>query len=253
MKKLFLFLIAVLLLSGCRLLRPDIMLKTPRNYTYSPIKDSISIKESKISPNDIFEFRLFSNDGFKLIDLTSLNGNVNLSQASVLQYLIENDGTVKLPVLGSVKLSGFTIREAENFLESKYSQYYVKPFVLLKITNKRVIIFPGAGGTAKVLPITNNNTTLIEAIALAGGLPEYAKAYKIKVIRGDPQKPTVYLIDLSTISGIASGSMVVQANDIIYVEPRIRFSSEVLKEIEPVLSLVTSAFLVYTVYLTVKR
>jgi polysaccharide export outer membrane protein len=253
MKNIFLFLIAVLLLSGCRILRPDIMLKTPKNYVYSPIKDTVSIKESKIGPNDIFEFRLFSNDGFKLIDLTSLNGNVNLSQASVLQYLLEKDGTVKLPVLGSVKLAGFTIREAENFLESKYSQYYVKPFVLLKITNKRVIIFPGSGGTAKVLAITNNNTTLIEAIALAGGLPEYAKAYKIKVIRGDPQKPTVYLIDLSTISGIAYGSMVVQANDIIYVEPRIRFSSELLKEIGPVLSLVTSAFLVYTVYLTVKH
>jgi polysaccharide export outer membrane protein len=170
-----------------------------------------------------------------------------------MQYVIEADGTVKLPVLGHVKIAGLDIREAENFLEEKYTQYYVKPFVLMKVSNKRVIIFPGAGGLAKVQPIINNNTTLIEALALAGGLPEYAKSYKIKVIRGDPQKPIVYLIDLSTITGIAQGSMVVQANDIIYVEPRFRVSSEVLKEISPVLSLLTSAFLVYTVYLTVKH
>jgi polysaccharide export outer membrane protein len=253
MRNFFAFLIAVLLLSSCTLLRPDIMLRTPKNFVYSPIKDSSSVKESKIAPNDIIEFRLYSNDGFKLIDLTTLNGSVILNQASVLQYLIENDGTVKLPVLGSTPLAGTTIREAENQLEIKYSQYYVKPFVLLKVTNKRVIVFPGAGGTAKVLMITNNNTTLLEALALAGGLPEYAKAYKIKVIRGDAQKPIVYLIDLSTIQGVKDGKMVVQANDIIYVEPRIRFTSEALKEITPIVSLLTSFLLVYTFYLSVKK
>jgi polysaccharide export outer membrane protein len=253
MRNFFIFLIVVLLFSSCTLLRPDIMLRTPKNFVYSPMKDSSSVKESKIAANDIIEFRLFSNDGFKLIDLTSINGSVILNQTSVLQYLIENDGTVKLPVLGSVQLSGMTIREAENLLETKYSQYYVKPFVLLKVTNKRVIIFPGSGGTAKVLPILNNNTTLLEALALAGGLPEYAKAYKIKVIRGDAQKPLVYLIDLSTIQGVKDGKMVVQANDIIYVEPRIRFTSEALKEITPIVSLATSFLLVYTFYLSIRK
>ncbi len=233
MKKLLIILFALLTLSGCTFLRPDIMLKTPKNYVYSPITDTISIKESKIGPNDLIDFRLFSNDGFKLIDLTGTNAGLANSQSGSIQYLIETDGTVKLPVLGSTKLSGLTIREAQSLLEEKYSQYYVKPFVLIKVNNKRVIIFPGSGGTARVLPITNTNTTLIEALAIAGGIPEYAKAYKIKVIRGDPQKPTVYLIDLSTISGIGLANMVIQANDIVYVEPRIRISAELLKELEP--------------------
>jgi polysaccharide export outer membrane protein len=255
MKKLLLFLFAVILLSsGCRLLRPDIMLRTPKDYVYSPVKDSSSIKESKLTPNDIIEFRLYSNDGFKLIDLTALTGGsaINLSMTA-LSYLLELDGTVKLPVLGYVKVGGLTLREAETMLEGKYAQYYVKPYILLKVTNKRVIVFPGSGATAHVLTLTNNNTTLIEAIALSGGLPEYAKAYKIKVIRGDPQKPTVYLMDLSKIDGVAQANMVVQANDIIYVEPRIRLTSEVLKEVTPILTLLTSAFLVYSIVLQAKR
>ena len=123
----------------------------------------------------------------------------------------------------------------------------------MKVTNKRVIVFPGSGGTARVLTITNNNTTLIEALALSGGLPEYAKAFKIKVIRGDPQKPTVYLIDLSRIEGVAQANMVVQANDIIYVEPRIRLTSELTKELTPILTLLTSAFLVYTIVIQTKK
>jgi len=227
------------------------MLKTPRNYVYSPIQDSSSLKESKLSANDIIEFRLFSNDGFKLIDLTNISGSPNIVQsgAGVLQYLIENDGTSKLPVLGSVKLEGYSIRDAENMLEEKYSKYYVKPFVLVKVTNKRVILFPGSGGTARVVPLANNHTTLIEVLAIGGGIPEYAKAYKIKIIRGDPKKPLVYLVDLSTIQGVAQANMVMQANDIVYVEPRFRLTNEVLKEISPALSLLSSALLVYTVYL----
>ncbi len=254
MKHLYIFLFAVILLSsGCSFLRPDIMLKTPKNYVYSPVKDSASIKESRIAPNDIIEFRLYSNDGFKLIDLTSISGTSIVNQSSILPYFVEIDGTVKLPVLGSIKVAGFTIREAELMLEGKYTQFYVKPFVLIRVTNKRVIVFPGSGGVAKVLTIGNNNTTLIEAIALAGGLPEYAKAYKIKVIRGDPQKPTVYLIDLSRIEGVAQANMVVQANDIIYVESRIRLSSELIKELTPALTLFSSIFLVYAIVLQTKK
>ncbi|HXC06250.1 MAG TPA: polysaccharide biosynthesis/export family protein [Bacteroidia bacterium] len=253
MQKFIVFILVVFTLSSCRLLRPDIMLKTPRNYVYSPIKDSSSVRESQIAPNDIIEFRLFSNDGFKLIDLTSISGTQAVLQASVLQYLVENDGTAKLPVLGSVKLEGFSIRAAETMLEEKYSQYYVKPYILLKVTNKRIILFPGTGSAARVITITNNHTSLLEVLAIGGGLPEYAKAYKIKVIRGDPQKPTVYLIDLSKIQGVAQGSMVMQANDIIYVEPRFRLTNEVLKEISPAVSLLGTAILVYTIYLQTRH
>ncbi|MFI5149094.1 MAG: polysaccharide biosynthesis/export family protein [Bacteroidia bacterium] len=252
MRKLILLLLVVIAGSGCRMLRPDIMLKTPKNYVYAPLQDTTA-KESNIAQNDIIEFRLFSNDGFKLIDLTNLNGTQNVLQSGILQYLVENDGTAKLPVLGSVKLQGLTVRGAEAMLEEKYSQYYVKPFILLKVTNKRIILFPGSGSAAKVITVTNNHTTLLEILALGGGIPEYAKAYKIKVIRGNPQKPTVYLIDLSHIEGVAQGSMVMQANDIVYVEPRFRLTNEILKEITPALSLLSSALLVYTVYLQTRR
>jgi len=253
MKKLVILILGTVLISSCGFLRPDIMLKTKRDFVYSPIQDSISLKESKITVNDLIEFRLFSNDGFKLIDLTSVGGSIVANQSAVLQYIVENTGMVKLPVLGEVKIAGLTIREAESMLEEKYAQFYVKPFVLIKVTNKRVVIFPGAGAIARVLPILNNHTSVIEAIAMSGGLPEYAKAYKIKIIRGSPQMPLVYLIDLSTIQGIAQGSMIVQANDIIYVEPRIRFSAELIKEIEPLLVMANTAFLVYTIYITVRH
>ncbi|HVA98234.1 MAG TPA: polysaccharide biosynthesis/export family protein, partial [Bacteroidia bacterium] len=176
------------------------MLKTGKAYQYDKLNDSLSPKEYKISPNDIINFRIYTNDGFKLIDLTSLNstGPSTSSAAASLNptYLVENDGFIKLPVIGRIKIAGLTIREAELMLEEKFTKYYVKPFVLLSITNMRVIIFPGEPGAAKVIPLVNNNTTLLEALALSGGISENGKAWKIKLIRGNAENYKVYLIDL---------------------------------------------------------
>lgn len=244
------YLLALVSLSGCYMLNPSVMLRTGKNYQYNTYNDSLSSsKEYKISPNDIVDFRIYSNDGFKLIDFASISSNSSNNAVvftNVINYTVEPDGNVKLPLLGKTKIAGMTVREAELMLEEKYSAYYIKPFAIVKVINKRIIIFPGNAGTAKVLPLTNNNTTLIEALALAGGLSQSGKARKIKLIRGDLQNPQVYLIDLSTISGIKQADMILQENDVIYVEPRLYVTREFLAEISPILSLLTSLLLAYT-------
>ena len=104
-------------------------------------------------------------------------------------------------------------------LEQKFSQYYIKPFILLTVTNRRVFVFPGDPGSCRVVPLTNNNTTLMEVLASMGGITTNGKAYQIKLIRGDPNNPSVYLIDLSKIDGIKAGHTIIQEGDIIYVTP----------------------------------
>jgi polysaccharide export outer membrane protein len=110
-----------------------------------------------------------------------------------------------------------------------------------------VIVFPVRAGDAKVIPLTNNNTTLIEALALAGGISEDGKARLVKLIRDNGKgKQDVFLLDLSTISGLKFASTVLQANDIIYVEPRRHYSYKFLTEVAPIVSLLTSTFILYT-------
>jgi len=250
MRKLLLLAGIALLFSSCGWLNSSIMLKTGKNYQYSKSPDSTKNADYIISANDVIEFRIFSNDGFKLIDLTSLNqSNRDYQMNNRMDFLVEFDGNVKLPILGRTKLTGLTVREAELMLEEKYASYYVKPFVLMSVQNKRVIIFPGNAGDAKVIPLLNNNTTLIEALALAGGISDDGKAQKVKLIRRINDKDEVYLIDLSKIEGIKQANLVLQANDIIYVEPRKKIASRALAEIAPIVSLLTST-LVLILYAT---
>lgn len=221
------------------------MLKTPKDFNYDNLVDSLSRLDYRIAANDAIQYRIFSNNGFKLINLATESNSIFRND---LDVIVESDGNIKMPSIGRVKIVGLTIKEAEKTLEEKYTALYVDPFVTLRITNKRVIVFPGNGGLAKVLTLTNNNTTVMEALANAGGILEDGKAYKVKLIRQNPDpslKPFVYLMDLSNINGIIAGNSKVQAGDIIYVEPRYRPISTFSKELAPVLTLLTTMLILY--------
>lgn len=245
MRYLFVVLTSLFFFSSCKIYRSNLMLKTKKDFTYDQLVDSLSRKDYKIATNDILEYRLYTNNGFDLINL-AVKGNA--LYRNDINVIVESDGMVKMPLIGRVKIAGLTIMEAEKMLEERYTKMYVEPFVSLRITNKRVIVFPGNGGQAKVLPLANNNTTILEAIASAGGIMEDGKAYKVKLIRDNPdslQKPLVYLMDLSRIEGVVPGKSIVQAGDIIYVEPRYKPLATFSREVAPVLTLLTSVLILY--------
>jgi len=251
--RLFIIVLALFVMSSCsKQLNPSVMFKTPNNYEYK-VDQTIGNVEYKIAPNDILDFSVFTNDGFKLVDLTTNatsvtggSGGQGVSRSSN-EFTVQLDGFVKLPIIGRVKIDGFTVPEAEKMLETKYSVYYNKPFVMLDVLNKRALVFPGSGGSGKVISLENNNTSLVEALALAGGIAVTGKAHNIKLIRGDHRNPEVHLIDLSTVEGMTKSNMLLQANDIIYIEPVPKFTQNILIELTPIVGIISSAFLIYSV------
>lgn len=238
----------VLLLGSCRVLHPSQMLSTGKNYPYADLPKEVSPEEYRIAPNDELMINVATNGGERLLDPVS--GTMGGAQGAISNtYLVEFDGMVKLPVINRIKLSGFTLREAEKALEEKFVYYFNKPYVQVKVTNNRVIIFPGGlGGSAQVLRLENPNTTLFEALAKAGGISD-GKAYRIKLIRGNLNDRKVYLIDLSKIDGLRQADIVLMANDIIYVEPVNKVPQAILAEIAPYLSLFTTLLLIYSLFI----
>jgi len=125
MRKLFYFSVLLTSLSSCSWLNSDLMLKTSKDYVFDKLPDSSQINNYRISPNDVIEFTMLSNEGFKLIDLTSLNeANRDYQMNQAVSFLVSQDGNAKLPILGLTKLSGLTVVEAETLLEEKYSKYF---------------------------------------------------------------------------------------------------------------------------------
>ncbi len=228
---------------SCRTINSNEMFKTAPEFKYSEFKPSE--KEYKIQPFDKLDVKIFSNDGFKLVDVSQSSQQMQ----NPISYLVEYDGQVKLPTVGRILISGKTIREAEDMLEQKYKEFFVEPFILITVTNKRVIVFSGGAATGKVIPLTNENYTLIEALAEAGGITDFSKSHKIKLLRGDLNNPEVFLFNVRDLKDMKNANFMLQANDIIYVEARPKYASRVISEISPYIGLLTSALFIYGLFL----
>jgi polysaccharide export outer membrane protein len=244
------FLMAGLLLSGCTINR-DIMFKTGDGYDFASL-DDIGSSEYRIAPNDLITFQLFSNEGERLNQMTAgstdMSGMQNqnmMNRQNQLSYLVRQDGVLELPEVGNIRLEGLTIEEAEDLLEEAYSSYYNRPYVVVRVTNKRVLMFPGESGSAMVITLENMNTSLLEVMALAGGIGSRANASKVKLIRRTEDGNKVYQMDLSTVEGLSDAQLVVQANDIIYVEPLPQLARELTESLSPLTALLSTFTFLY--------
>jgi polysaccharide biosynthesis/export protein len=228
----------------------SIMLKSPKG-EYANL-DSMPMRPAGrylISPPDKIIFSIATNDGTKLIEsLSNVFENAGSTGFSP-EFLVGQDSLVGLPVLGLFQVAGLSIPECERLLETKFSKTYQDPFVQVQVSNQRVIVFPGNGGDAMVIPLMSSNTTLMEAIAQAGGIPTRGKANTIKLMRKVNGERKIYTIDLSTIDGLRYTDLIVQANDYIYIEPNPELAKEIIKEIAPIMSLFSSA-LIFVTFIT---
>lgn len=233
-------------LSGCNSYRQNIMFSTETDVIPDNVQRAVFEAEKNyiISRNDFLNIEVYTNGGeriidpdFELLKETGVQLNQQLNKPTP-NFLVQEDGLVRLPMIGLVDLVGLNLRQANIILQEKYSEFYENPFVITKYINKRVVIL---GATESfVVPLENENMSLIEVLAVAGGLGKDAKAHNIRLIRGNLTNPEVYLIDLSSINSMASSMVKILPGDIIYVEPVRRPLTEVVRDIAPILSTVTS-------------
>lgn len=203
-----------------------------------------------IQVNDYLKLAVYTNKGERIID-PDLELYKNMPVQTGLtkpdpNYLVDVNGIVKFPKINEIKLLGLTIRQAEELLQKEYSPLYTDAFVTLQYVNKRVILLGSPGGA--VIPLINENMTLVEILALAKGVDNNAKSNNIRVLRGDD----FFVADLSTIDGYRKSNMIMQHGDIVYVEPIRRPVSEAFRDYGPIASLAVSLSTLVIVLITTK-
>lgn len=129
-------------------------------------------------------------------------------------YLVDNAGNVPFPVIGNVPLAGLTIFEAEERMRTILSEHLRDPVVRVRILNFR---FTFVGEINSQITSFNPRISMVEAIALAGGLPEMADRENIKVIRQRGNEADVFYVNLLDENFVSSEYFYLQQNDIIVV------------------------------------
>ena len=263
--RFILFFVAVTFCS-CRTYNQNIMFKTTGSINTDKLRQSLVNVERNyvIQPNDYLDVRVYTNQGERIFDpngelpfgapggVQNNTGNNRRgvgqgNQGTNTEFLVQYDGTLKLPMVDYVKISGLTLLQADSVLQTLYAKYYVEPFVRTTVTNNRVFVLGAVGGAngsgGQVITMLNDNMNILEVIAQAGGMSPTARVQNIKIIRDYMNHdPIVQLVDLSTIEGMRQASLNVEPNDVIYIEPNNRVFITAFRDIAPVVSTVLGVF-----------
>jgi len=202
--------------------------------------------ENKIQPNDRLSIKVFTqSSGAQGQQMTSMlssraEGRGGVASEESIGMLVTKRGTVRLPLVGSVKIIGLTEDEAANKLIKSYKKYLRSPYVMVEIMNQRLYVL-GEVKKPGVVQVTNGTMNVLEAIARCGDMTDYAQRTNIKVIRGDLRDPKMRIIDLTHMSAISASSMYLKPNDILYIQPRtMKGYNMAFNEIAPPFQLLSS-------------
>ncbi len=223
-------LIGILFNSGCTI-------KDDRLFQHDGKKDDNSsvIEDAQYEQEVKYEYKIAPNDRLSIIayvqsttgsqQMSSILANTDTTRQGLSSIdasaglLVTQKGTVRLPLIGSVKVVGLTEDQASKVLITKYKKFIRNPYVTVEITNQRIIVI-GEVKNPGIVPVVNGTMNLIEVIARTGYLTDVASRTNIQIVRGNLRHPTIRTVDLTDGKSLLTTSLLLQPNDIVYVQAR---------------------------------
>jgi polysaccharide biosynthesis/export protein len=196
------------------------MVSEPKQLIYKT-DDILTINVSALDPDTVKPFNLpvVSNNSNNLM---AAQGNIQIQT-----YLVDYNGNIEFPVLGTIKVAGMTRTELTKLLTERISTMAKDPIVNVRLANFTVTII-GEVSRPGTFTIQDERITLLEALGLANDLTIFGSRKNVMIIREIEGVKKFTKIDLTSINAINSPAYYLQQNDVIYVEPnnaRIRQST----------------------------
>ena len=174
----------------------------------------------RISPNDYLYISVTTVEK-PITQFMEPSAGVNFlsgeNQAQV-GYHVNDDGTIYFPYIGVIPLGGLTIGQARDTMRLKVAKIVGRCRIDVILINNTVCML-GEFTRQGTFNMTRSKLSIYETIALAGGLTDYAKRDKIKVLRTERGEKKMYVIDLRSGNLIGKNMFYVYPNDLIYAEP----------------------------------
>lgn len=179
----------------------------------------------KIQTNDLLTITVSASNieavqpfNLPLTSAPSLAGGGVGGRMELQSYLVDSDGNIEFPVLGTVHVAGLTRQELVEKLKEEISKYVQNPIVNIKIVNFQVTVL-GEVVRPGTFTVPDERISLPKALGLAGDLTIYGQRNNVLVMRETGGKTEYKYIDLTSSDFINSSYYYLQQNDVIYVEP----------------------------------
>lgn len=219
--KIGLLLTAVLMLSSCYTSKNVNYLQSDKGKLTIPVYPS----EYAVQPNDILNIKIQSRDPEQaaFFNLSALNNNNRNNQGNPANlflsgYPVTAEGTINMAVVGELAVSGKTVEEIRDLVQTEIDKYLLNAMVLVKLTSFKISVL-GDVQNPGTNYVYNTQSTIFEALSAAGDLNLSAKRKGVKLIRQQGDQSIVVDLDLTDPSIIQSPYYFLHPNDVIYVEP----------------------------------
>lgn len=135
-------------------------------------------------------------------------------------YLVNPEGNIQLPILGTVKASGITKKQLKEEITNQIidKKLLIDPIVTIRHLNYEVTVI-GEVAKPTVINVPNEKISLLKALGIAGDITVYGKKDNVLLIREVEGKRKVKRINLNSNTFLTSSYYYLQPNDVIYVEP----------------------------------
>jgi len=162
---------------------------------------ALAVEDYRIGPSDLLEISVFQ--------VPELSRTVRVNAR----------GALTLPLIGQIQAGGLTGQQLEALLAQKLKETYLQDpqvSVFIKEFISQRVTVSGSVNKAGVFPISGK-TTLMQAIAMAGGLEKFADENDIKIFRERNGTREVLNYDLEPIRKGEIEDPVLNTSDVVVV------------------------------------
>ena len=147
--------------------------------------------------------------------------NVEVFNAPELtrDVVVDSGGRVAIPLIGTIDANGLTAPELAQRIDAGLRGKYVRDpnvTVVIKGSVSQVVTVDGAVETPGAYPVTNQST-LMRAVALSGGLTEFARYDDVVILRTVGRRRMAGLYNISQIRRGVYADPAIYPGDVVIV------------------------------------
>ena len=136
------------------------------------------------------------------------------------QYVVDRNGNIEFPVLGTIHVWGATLSQIRNGIADgiRANGFIKDPIVNVTLVNFSITVIGSAGNT--VLPVKGNSINLLQVLAFSQNITPRSDIRDVMVIRTENGVRRSYSVDLQSKSLFDSPVFYLKQNDVVYIKPQ---------------------------------
>lgn len=169
--------------------------------TYMPINEPSLSSEYILDFGDTLEIQLMGQQDY------------------IQEFKLKRDGTINIPDIGQINLSGLTLGNANALIKAKINSAFIGTEAYISLKNIRDINVLVSGNAYNPgIYTVSGNSNLLHVLSVAGGINEYGSYREIHLIRNQEIIETLDMYDI-LITGMYKRSTILKSGDVVFVKP----------------------------------